>query len=177
MNYLTVGLLTLVLFSCGTEEAKTPDQIKEEAREAILLERSKLLNSTGELDTNQANTIIDMYITFVQNNTDDKDASEFMFQAGSLCVGKGDYKRAIRLLENVTKNYGDDKRAVEAYFLTAFIYENYLNQKGAAEDAYKLVIEKFPRHDLALQSRAAIENLTKTDEELIRMFEEKNQGS
>jgi len=176
IQYSVFILFFVALASCGEEVKKTPDQLREEAREAIVLERTKLMNAQGLIDTNRANAMIDMYITFVQNNANDKDASEFMFQAASLCMGKKDFERSIRLFENVATNYKDEKRAPEAYFLIAFIYENSLNQKGAAEDAYRLVIQEFPRHDYSLQARAALKNMStgKSDLELVRMFEEQN---
>lgn len=176
IRYFSIIILFGAFAACTQEADKTPDQLCEEAREALTIERTKLMNASGEIDTNRANAIIEMYITFVQNNPNDIDAAEFMFQAASLCMGKGDYQRAIRLFENVKLNYREDKRAPEAYFLIAFIYENNLNQRGAAEDAYKLVISEFPRHDYSLQARAAIKNMNtgKTDLELVRMFEEQN---
>lgn len=178
IQYSVFALLVGLLFSCENEVKKTPDQLREEAREAIVLERIKLMDASGQIDTNRANTMIDTYITFVQNNPADADAGEFMFQAASLCMGKGDYRRSIRLFKNVTANFADDKRAPESYFLIAFTYENYLNQRGAAEEAYELVIDKFPRHDLSLQSRAALKNMStgKTDLELVKMFEEQNKA-
>ena len=77
IQYFILILFIGLLGSCSEEVNKTPDQLREEAREAIVLERTKLMNSQGLIDTNRANTMIDMYITFVQNNASDNDGPIF----------------------------------------------------------------------------------------------------
>ncbi|MGB0389991.1 MAG: tetratricopeptide repeat protein [Salibacteraceae bacterium] len=171
---LFVVLAGLMVACTPTNPEEKAKKEVEEARKVILEERDKLLDSTGPLDTARSEMMIDRYITFVQNNPADTDAGEFLFQAASLCMAKGDYERCIKIHQNLLNNYPNNKRTVESTFHIAFTYDTYLDKKGMAEDWYKKVIKEFPRDDLALQSRSAIKNLNMTDEELIKMFEEKN---
>ena len=58
-------------------------------------------------------------------------------------------------------------------FLVAFIYDTYLKQLDQAKTAYEKVIEKYPNHHLTRDAKLSIEHLGMSDEELIKMFEEK----
>ena len=169
------AVLASLTFACNSvsPEEKAKQEI-EAARKVIIEEREKLLDATGPLDTSRSKMMIDRYVTFVQNNPSDLDAGEFLFQAASICMAMGDFDRCINIHQNLINNYPNHSRKVESMFHIAFTYDTYLDKKGMAEDWYKRVIKDFPRDDLALQSRSAIKNLTMTDEELIKMFEEKN---
>ena len=169
--------LVAIMTSCGNNETKvekTPEVLKEEARKAIEKERDRLLNASGPLDPILADNMINLYMDFVKNNPGDPEAQEYLFQAGSICMSKGDYKRSLRLFENSIHNYPDGPRSPDSYFMSGFVNQNYLNRLGAAEEAYKKVIEYYPRHELALQARATLETINLTDEELIERFEKIN---
>ena len=61
-------------------------------------------------------------------------------------------------------------------FLQGFVYESQLHNIIRAKEAYTEFIRKYPRHQLAKDAQFSIENLGKSDEELIKMFEEKNRA-
>ena len=52
--------------------------------------------------------------------------------------------------------------------------DNFLNDDAKAKIIYEEVIAKYPNLSYANDAKAAINNLGKTDEELIKEFEKKN---
>ena len=52
--------------------------------------------------------------------------------------------------------------------------DNYLNDDEQAKTIYEEVIAKYPTSTYANDAKAAIKNLGKTDEELIKEFKKKN---
>ena len=59
-------------------------------------------------------------------------------------------------------------------FLQGFIYETQLNDTSKARVIYEQVIQKYPNTQFAIDSKASIDNLGKTPEQLIKEFEAKN---
>ena len=84
---------------------------------------------------------------------------------------------AIEFFKQAYNTYPDFKKASYCLFLQAFIYENQLHQLGEADQLYREVIKKFPNDKIAQDAQACINNLGKTDEELIKEFEAKNKKS
>ncbi|MCB0481216.1 MAG: hypothetical protein KDC83_07270 [Flavobacteriales bacterium] len=178
MKKIMLIALAGILFSCGSNNSNDAEKLKKEAVEGIEKLEAELKSSV-ELSPNlkKANKLIEMYVTFVNNNPNDDHCGEFIFKAGEVSMGTEQYKRAIGFFENVITNYPGYEKIVEAHYLVAFIYDYYLDQKGVAEDKYKLVIERFPRNDFANEARGAINNLYLSDEELIKKFEDLNRSA
>lgn len=175
MKYLAMFFLASLAVACSNGTPPSPEDLKADARKGIEKLEGELMSSV-ELSPNKpkANTLIEMYVTYVNNNPNDEVCGEYIFKAGEIAMGTEQYQRAIGLFENVSQNYTNYDKVVEATYLIAFIYDNYLDQKGMAEDKYKEVIERYPRHSFAVEARGAINNLYLSDEELIKKFEEQN---
>ncbi|UTW61464.1 hypothetical protein KFE98_15815 [bacterium SCSIO 12741] len=180
IRIIGIALFAALFAACGTSTTpesteKDSEILKKEAIASIKDQESKLLNSvSGQIDVNQANKVVSLYIQFANNNADDENAPEFLFKAAEVCMGISAFDRSINILKNFDRDYGNHEKAVDALYLTAFIYDNYLNQKGMAETKYRELIQRFPRHEYAIQAQASIKNLHMTDEELIERFEQMN---
>lgn len=172
MRYFLLILVVLVTFSCREGDPDSSKDLKQEAIAAIEKLEGELKSSVEVVpNRNKANTLIEMYVTFVNNNPEDPNCADYMFKAGELSMGTEQYKRSIGFFEKVRANYPSYEKVVESMYLIGFIYDNYLNQKGMAETKYKELIEEYPRHEFTVEARAAINNLYLTDEELIERFE------
>jgi len=64
----------------------------------------------------------------------------------------------------------------ESYFLQASVLDNYLNEDDKAKVVYEELLSKFPNTSYAADAKAAINNLGKSDAELIKEFQKKNGG-
>ena len=60
---------------------------------------------------------------------------------------------------------------MDAYYLRAFTIDSGLHLKGLAQQAYQEVIDRYPEHKFAEDSKQMIQNLGYTDEELIAKFQ------
>ena len=68
--------------------------------------------------------------------------------------------------------YPGYSKAPVALFLQGFIHENQLGQLDSASYYYTTFLERFPDHPIASDVRLSLENLGKSPEELIKMFQE-----
>jgi outer membrane protein assembly factor BamD (BamD/ComL family) len=86
-------------------------------------------------------------------------------------TGQGDL--AIQFIDKFQKQYSDNAKLPTAIFLKGYIYENILKNTSKARIAYVEFITRFPKHQLVNDAKACIKNLGKTDDEIIKEFEEK----
>jgi tetratricopeptide (TPR) repeat protein len=180
-------LCSVILFtiaSCGNEgeqERTEPLAIvpKENPKKLFLDQIKKYedeMHKSMTLDPGVANIAVAAYDNFVKNYPDDSLAPDFLFKAGEICTANQQYKQALNYYETITKKYPDFKLAPESLYLQGFLLDNYLNEDAKAKIIYQEVITKYPTLSYAQDAKAAIKNLGKSDEDLIKEFEKKNKG-
>jgi outer membrane protein assembly factor BamD (BamD/ComL family) len=86
-----------------------------------------------------------------------------------------DYETTLRLYDNIITNYPDHEKAPQALFLKAFTIDDNLGHKEQAKPIYETFLEKYPNDAFAESARFMLENLYKSDSEIIKGFEEKKQ--
>ena len=82
--------------------------------------------------------------------------------------------QAIQYFHRVNNDFVNYEKAPLSMFLEAFVYETQLFDTQKAGEIYKEFIVKYPKHELADDAQASINNLGKTPEELVKEFEAKN---
>lgn len=178
MRKLSIYLVcALFLCSCGsnetTKENKKPSEI-ELMNEIKEVEAVLYSSKNHALNFGDAEKVIELYKGYAKAYPLDSQTPEYLFKAADVSIGLKRYNDAEKLLNRVLKEYPAFDKQVEALYLTAFINDSYLNKKGKAKEIYEKVIRKYPEHKLADDASAAIKILTMSDEELIKMLEEKN---
>ncbi len=181
MKYLLMSalLLSVVLISCDTK--------KEEEHEGAEMEKMDMpayitrikdvetrMRASETLDKNIAIEAINLYSQFVSNFPEDTICADYLFKAGEISTSIGSYQQAINYFKELFDKYPNFKYVTESLYMQGFIYDSYINDDAKAKEIYQQLIAKYPKHTLAEDAKAAINNLGKTDEELIREFQKKN---
>lgn len=175
---LLAFVLVAFLIGACTNDKKTEKATK--ITEAIYLQQidsmEKILYAHPEAGLNKdaASKTVNVYANMVKDYPNTKLAADYLFKAGEISSSLSNSQEAIAFFKNAYDNYPDFKKSAYCLFLQAFIYENQLHQLGAAEQLYREVIKKFPNDKIAQDAKACIDNLGKSDEELIKEFESKN---
>ena len=174
---LTSVVFSLIIFSCTQQKQEETTTASAQPNKEIYLEQVKKyedqLRSATLLNDTLGQAAIKAYADYA-SLFDDSLSPEFLFRAAEVSVGIKAYEKALIYYENLLKKYPNYKHQEEALYLQGFLYDNFLNQDDKAKKVYENVISKYPEHKLAEDSKAAIKNLGKTDEELIKEFEAKN---
>ena len=171
-------LVIIVALSACSNGAKK--NVIEKPSEAVYIHQidsmEKLLYANPDAGFNKdaAQKTVNVYANIVKDYPSTKLGAEYLFKAGEISSSLNHSQEAINFFKTVYENYPDFKKASYCLFLQAFIYENQLHQLGEAEQLYREVIKKFPDERIAQDAKACIDNLGKTDEELIKEFEAKN---
>ncbi len=166
-----------LLAACGSnEKGAAPETPAAEAHARIRAMEDSLYAKPG-VDRKGAQALLDVYLLYARQNPLDSLTPEYIFRGAGLRSTLGDPQGGIELYDRIIRDYPAWRKLADAYYLKAFTIDNGLHQRGEAEKAYQLVIEKFPQHRFAQESRQMIENLKYTDEELIQRFEAMNDSA
>lgn len=175
--FLVVSI-ALLIASCGNNEnAEQKTTVNEPLRkqyvEQIKTLEKDMLQST-ELNNTTANLVIKAYTDFVVIFPTDSLAPDFLFKAGEIATATKKYKQALIHYQTITSKYPEYKYLKESLYLQGFLLDNFLNDDAEAKVIYEQVIAKYPSTTYAKDAQAAINNLGKTDEQLIEEFKKKN---
>lgn len=175
-----IGLIILAIglaYGCGSKEenkaAEVKPKTKEELNAEIAMFEKKLYSDTANaFDKSSAYAVVKAYTEYADTYPDDARTPEYLFKAGEVSMGLNESIEAINLFKRL-ESYPSYEKAPYGLFLQAFVYDNHLNDDKRAEEIYKRFIEKYPQHPLTKDAQYSLENLGKSDEELIKEFEEK----
>ncbi|MCB9205633.1 MAG: tetratricopeptide repeat protein, partial [Flavobacteriales bacterium] len=110
---------------------------------------------------------------YQQAEPKDSLAIDMVFKAGEVSMGIGQGNLAVKYFRRVADEHADFPKSPEALFLCGFCEENLNRDTAQARFFYESFVKKFPKHKLAEDAQFSIQNMSMSDEELIRMFQEK----
>lgn len=131
----------------------------------------QLENEGAKPDPAKLTALLDAYVAFVDNNSQDSSAPAYLYKAVNLCVGMGNGDKAMELIDRTINDFQKSEFLPETVFLKAYVYENLLSNLGQASEVYHDFLKKYPEHDLADDAEAALKYLGMSPEELVKEFE------
>ncbi len=158
-----VVLILCVFAACKSEKEKLTETISKTEKELID-------DSSQQVNRKKAEEMIGLYKEYAARFADDTVSAEYLFRAGDISNGIGQYKEAIEYYGRSSENEKFSKHAV-AFFLMGFIYETQLNDMVNSKRIYEEFLRKYPDHPLTSDVKFSLDNLGKSPEELIKMFE------
>ncbi|MDA7836228.1 tetratricopeptide repeat protein [Salibacteraceae bacterium] len=184
---LVIGLVAVLIASCAENGADvnserdgvTSGVQSKEDRQAEIQELEKEISSMAKSERTEAvdakaERLLKRYRDYVGQNPRDSITAEYLFRAADLSVGVGKYEASIAYIDRIHKDFPKFRKSVEMWLFKGFIYETYLNNHAKAVESYTNLIKKYPNHRLAADARSSIDNLTLTEEELIKKFKALN---
>ena len=180
-----IAVLVLLLASCSTgdPEKDTPspeggipiEEFKQNKQTLIKdLEKEVWTNSLEASDESKRKLLV-AYSEWGNYFRDDDSTPEYLFQAGRLAVDLNRPKRAVELFTEVHDGFPDFDKRIESAYMVGHIYDQMLNDRELASKAYLKIVEFYPESKWADQAQMVNDQLYISDEEIIKMLEEKNQ--
>ncbi|MBP9152882.1 MAG: tetratricopeptide repeat protein [Flavobacteriales bacterium] len=166
-----VSVISIGLFACK-EAAKPPTESEQTLAQIDSLEAILFADSEADVDQNAGMKLVRSYAKFYQLSEKDSLAVDMLFKAGEVSMGIGQGNLAVKYFRTITEDHSTFHKAPEALFLSGFCEENLNKDTAQARYFYETFIKSFPNHKLAEDARFSIQNMGKSDEDLIRMFEE-----
>lgn len=182
MKKHTIFLLSITFLffaSCGNDE-----NVEEQNKINLTDPKVELINQIKELeeqmhrsmqlDNSKAGVALQAYAEYSKNYPNDSITPDYLFKAGEIATAIQQYPQALMYYQTISDKYPTYKLIEESLFLQAAILDNYLNKDDEAKVVYEQLIEKYPKGSYVNDAKAAINNLGKTDEQLIKEFKKKN---
>jgi outer membrane protein assembly factor BamD (BamD/ComL family) len=164
---LILGFITIfssaIIFSCTSQrdrEAKGISKLEEE-----------LTAQAARPEPEKLNELMDLYLNFIENHPTDSTSPQYLYKAVNLAMGMNNGPKAMELVDRTLNEYPNSSKQAETIFLKAYIYENLLSNLGLAQKTYRDFLSRYPDHELSDDAEAALMNLGKSPEELVREFE------
>ncbi len=136
----------------------------------------EILMRAQVLDKEVAAKAINDFSTYASHCKNDSLAPVFYLKAGQVAQAVGKYTQSQVMLNKCINEYPRFKNRGAALFIMAQLYDDpkMLNNEQEAKKLYEQIINECPETAYANDSKAAIHNLGKTDEELVQEFIKKN---
>lgn len=196
----TAILLTTLFFACGADTdtvdsnkaETTTDEIitgtfapANDALEAggnaakvggMLMQQFNSVSdpATGLLDEKASRDFVSVATKLANKFPEDTLAALPFYRAAEVVRALNEPKRAAAIYEQIHTNYPNWSKAPESLFMLAFTYDEDLGNLEAAKATYQKFLKMYPTNVFAEATPMLIENLGKSDEEILRQLEEKN---
>lgn len=171
---LLAGTFILALLSLLSAcKNSTPTETIDKA----VAEYQQSAKQTGMPSKGKADTLLQAYQAFVDQNPNDAQTPEYLFKMGEIYQFHQQYDKGIATYQTIIDKYPKYDKAPQAMFLMAFAYENYLKDTNKAKTAYEAFLQKYPTHQLAKDAQFSLDNLGKTPEEVMEMILKKNKNA
>ena len=170
--------LILILVIGFTFSCSNPKQDEKSVMiEAIGELEKKCFNSiSNSYDHKVALKVLVEYQKFIEQYPNDSVSAHYLYTSAQLSKSINLYGEALRKYEVFAKEYPDHQNVSKAKFMIGMIYENDIKDTIKAKAAYQTFITEFPTDDLVDDAQFLIQNLSLSDDELIKMLESKNKN-
>ncbi len=162
-----LAVMLMLLSSCVSKYEQLKADIAEQ--EKVLFE-----DNSGVANRELAEKMNKSYLEFADQFPNDSLAPEYLFRAAEIDANVLGAQLAIGYYDRIIENHKNFDKYPETIFMKAFIYDRNFKNVKMAERFYKIFIKQFPDHELTDDARLSIQHLGLSDEELIKMFQQKN---
>lgn len=176
------------IISCGsnTVSEKKQEAVKKDSVSVVVDECTSRFKEAKRLDDvlQKANVVnndiaeqaIKAFYNFSYNCKADTLAPVFLIKAGQVSQTLRKFTQAQAFFTKCIDDFPKFKSRGAAMFLLAQLYDDptILNNESEARTIYHQIIREYPNSSYANDAKACIQNLGKSDEELVKEFLKKN---
>ncbi len=98
-------------------------------------------------------------------------APSYLFQAGETARSIRNFRKALDIYDRILLHFKSFDKTPQALFLKAFTLDNDLKQYDKAKQFYESFLTQYPKDEFADDTQFLLENLGKSDDEIIKKFE------
>jgi len=105
------------------------------------------------------------------------EAAEYLYKGTEVSRTLRTFSKSLSMYDWILDQYPDYEKAPTAMFLKGFIIENELKNNQLAKEVYNSFLAKYPEHQLRDDVQFLLDNVGKTDEEIMEMIENNKKPS
>jgi len=131
-------------------------------------------DSLGAIDEAAAARYIDACEAYALVYKGSEPAADYLYKASETARAMRLPGKCLEIYEWLIRDYPENKRGVQALFLKGFTYDNDLHQIEKAKVVYEEFLQKYPEDEFAESAKFLLENLGKSDDELLEALQSKS---
>jgi TolA-binding protein len=128
---------------------------------------------TGALNVETSQDFVTMATQLAEKYPTDTLAAMPLYRAAEVVRALNDPVQTALIYQKVYNSYPSFSKAPEALFMLGFTFDEDLGDLEKARTTYNDFLSKFPNHSFADDTQMLLENLGKTDEEILKELEKK----
>ncbi len=102
----------------------------------------------------------------------DEKSPEYLYKAAEIARSLRTFPKTLSLYDWIIESYPNYEKASTTLFLKGFVIENELQNDELARECYQEFLDKYPNDELADDVLFLLENLGKSNEEILKIIEE-----
>ncbi|MFN3918227.1 MAG: tetratricopeptide repeat protein [Flavobacteriales bacterium] len=176
INY-TILFVLMFLLSCNSSDQTEIDSNLQVETEEVVFEKiieleKHMLHGDGKTNMNKSTELLILAKDFAGKYPESKSLENVLLIGSNAARGLGRIDDAIALLTQLIDKYASSENHVVYMYTRAFVMDE-AGRKDMAKNAYTEVANKYPEHQFGLDSKARIETIDLTDEQLIEWLNQK----
>lgn len=130
--------------------------------------------STG-LKEKEAIQYIDMCEAIAMADPKNPGAASYLWKGAEMARTLGSIDKCLSLYTSLEEEFPGNEKSPDALFVKGYILETSYNDKTNAKIAYEKFLNNYPKHSLAKDAKFLLDNIDKTDDELLEMIPKEDQ--
>lgn len=168
------GLALLGCKSSGNNSKEGKELTELELKDSIYLLENNLLDKDLKADIETAKLLQEATNYFADKFPNSEDREDILYKSVLAARGMNKPYFAIQTLSKLIIEYPNSKHLVDYKYEKASVFDFQLNAKGEAKKVYQEIVDNHPDSEWVDDSKARLETIDLSDEELIKKFEELN---
>ncbi|MEO1261553.1 MAG: tetratricopeptide repeat protein [Bacteroidota bacterium] len=104
---------------------------------------------------------------------DEKTKIDYLLRAGEMAALVEQYGKSLGYYEQILTEYPNSEKVATALFMKGYTLDDKLKKLDDAKAVYEEFLAKYPEDEFADDTKFLLENLGKSEEEIIKQFESK----
>jgi len=130
-------------------------------------------DSTFRIDNRLAADYVNSCLLFASLSPENPKSPVLLFKAGETARTVRNFSKSIEIYDWVYEKYPDFEKAPQALFLKGFTLDNDMKRHSEAKAIYESFLAKYPNDDFADDTKFLLNNIGKSDDDIIKNFENK----
>ncbi len=172
-----LSLFTLaftLLFTCCKSDGTSKPEPEDVNADITELERTLAEQPTPEPATLEK--LLASYEKAVAAHPDRTNAnSTYLMKAAETATSLRKFDKALALYEQLIRTCSKSPHVARAFFMKGFVYDNHLQKDDSARIVYQMFLNAYPKDEFADDAQVLLENLGKSDEEMLESIQKKQQ--
>ena len=102
---------------------------------------------------------------------DEKTKVDYLLRAGEMAALINQYGKALGYYEQILNEYPNSGKVATALFMKGYTLDDKLKKLDEAKVIYEEFLQKYPEDEFADDTKFLLDNLGKSEEEIIKQFE------